>query len=118
MDAGACCRTCRGTGFAAINTLVSYAIRSMSFIFSKPPQHSQRPWESAVANTYACNALGMREIRQCVAPHCPRFLTRTTADIAAIGVKGKPERGRAFGPAIEQGGLSEVLVPFRPRPYC
>ncbi len=35
MDAGACCRTGRETGFAAINTLVSYAIRSMSFIFFK-----------------------------------------------------------------------------------
>ena len=39
------------------------------------------------------------------------------ADIAAVGVKGKPERGRAFGPAIEQGGFTEMLVPFRPRPY-
>src|SRR3546814_7898295 len=32
-------------------------------------------------------------------------------------MKGKPERGRAFGPAIKQGGLPEMLVPFRPRPH-
>ena len=33
-------------------------------------------------------------------------------------MKGKPERGRAFGLAVEQGGSTEMLVPFRPRPYC
>ena len=37
------------------------------------------------------------------------------ADIADM--KRKPERGRAFGPAVKQGGRPEVLVPFRPRPY-
>ena len=40
---------------------------------------------------------------------------RHMADIADM--EGKPERGRAFGPRVEQRGLSEMLVPFRPRPY-
>jgi hypothetical protein len=37
------------------------------------------------------------------------------ADIADM--KGKPERGRAFGLAEKQGGRTEMLVPFRPRPH-
>ena len=37
------------------------------------------------------------------------------ADIA--DVKGKPERGRAFRLAEQQGGCIEVLVPFRARPH-
>ena len=37
------------------------------------------------------------------------------ADIA--DVKGKPERGRAFGLAEEQRGRAEMLVPFRPCPH-
>ncbi len=38
------------------------------------------------------------------------------ADIA--DVKGKPERGRAFGSAVKQRGRTKMIVPFRPRPYC
>ena len=38
------------------------------------------------------------------------------ADVA--DVKGKPERGRAFGLAEEQWGRCKMLVPFRPRPHC
>ena len=37
------------------------------------------------------------------------------ADVA--DVKGKPERGGAFGLAEQQGGRTEMLVPFRPRPH-
>src|SRR3546814_17875354 len=37
------------------------------------------------------------------------------ADIADM--KGKTERGPAFGLAIKQGGFTEMLVPFRPRPH-
>src|SRR3546814_20024654 len=36
------------------------------------------------------------------------------ADIADM--KGKTERGRASGLSITQGGVTEMLVPFRPRP--
>ena len=37
------------------------------------------------------------------------------SDIADM--KGKAERGRAFGLAVKQGGVTEMLVPFRSRPY-
>src|SRR5690606_27991273 len=37
------------------------------------------------------------------------------ADIADM--KGKPERGRSLGLAVKQGGRTEMLVPFRPRPH-
>ena len=32
-------------------------------------------------------------------------------------MKGKPERGASLGLAIQQGGRSEVFIPFRPRPH-
>src|SRR3546814_4363596 len=32
-------------------------------------------------------------------------------------MNGKPERGGAFGPAEEQWGRTEMLVPFRSRPH-
>ena len=122
MDAGACCRTCRGTGFAAINTLVSYAIRSMSFIFSKPPQHSQRLWESAVASTYDCNVLAMREIRQCVAPYLPPFFdasngrhrchrpTTTAAYDADGDVIAEPEHDRSIYRSTKRDKHSEFSL--------
>src|SRR3546814_5849394 len=40
-----------------------------------------------------------------------------SSDVCSSDLKGKPERGRAFGPAIKQEGLPEMLVPFRPRPH-
>src|SRR3546814_3520122 len=36
-------------------------------------------------------------------------------DIADM--KSEAERGRAFGLAVKQGGCTEMLVPFRPRPH-
>ena len=47
---------------------------------------------------------------------CPcRANDEAVSDIADM--KGKAERGRAFGLAVKQGGVTEMLVPFRSRPY-
>ena len=37
------------------------------------------------------------------------------SDVAHM--KGKPERSASLGLAVEQGGRTEVVIPFRPRPH-